>query len=71
VRFAAPIAAVDRQGKQETLVTVGEAARLLLADLARATGGDVDWRLAASALEPAAETDSGYDILHATELSPR
>lgn len=67
VHLAGPIAAVDRQGKQETLFSVGEAARFLLANFKSGHGSDVDWRAAAGALEQAAETDSGYDIVYATK----
>jgi dihydroorotase-like cyclic amidohydrolase len=67
VRLAGPIAAITRKGKDEPLMTVGEAARFLVANFTNAQGGDVYWRIAASALEEAAETDTRYAIVHATK----
>ena len=56
----------DREGHEETLETVGEAAGFLLVNFSHAKSADVDWKLAASALERAAETNSGYHVVHAT-----
>jgi hypothetical protein len=61
-----PIKAAGREGQNETLETVGDAAGFLLANFSRARSEDADWILAASALERAAETDSAYHVVHAT-----
>ena len=66
VLLAHPIKAVDRDGHDETLKTVGDAAGCLLANFSRARWGEADWTLAASALERAAETDAAYHVVHAT-----
>jgi hypothetical protein len=66
VRLAHPINTADREGALETLQTVGDAARFLLANFTRERAADSDWQLAASALERAAESDTGFNILHAT-----
>ena len=66
MRLAHPINVKDRDGNEETLETVGDAASFLLVNFSHARSTDVDWKLAASALERAAETDRGYHIVHAT-----
>jgi hypothetical protein len=66
VRLAHPINVKDRDGNEETLETVGEAASFLLLNFSHARSADVDWKLAASALERAAETETGYHVVHAT-----
>ena len=66
VRLAEAIKAQDREGKEDTLLTVGDAAHFLLVNFTLEQTGDVDWTVAASALERAAESDTGYNMLHAT-----
>jgi hypothetical protein len=48
------------------LVTVGHAARFLVANFEVPHGRDVDIRIVADALERAAETHGGYEIVRAT-----
>ena len=48
-------------------MTVGEAARFLLANFGSAHGTDVHSSVVCSALERAAETDSSYDVVQATK----
>ena len=66
VLLAHPINVKDRDVKEETLETVGEAASFLLVNFSGARSADTDWKLTARALEHAAETDSAYHIVGAT-----
>ena len=54
VQLAYPINVKDREGNDETLATVGDAASFLLVNFNRPRSADIDWKLAASALERAA-----------------
>jgi hypothetical protein len=64
VELAEPIKAKDREGKDETLLTVGNAAYFLLV-ITMARAGDIHWKVAVSALE----TEGGTEIstVHATK----
>jgi hypothetical protein len=66
VLLAHPINVRHRDGKEETLETVGEAASFLLVNFSGARSADTDWKLTARALEHAAEADSAYQIVEAT-----
>jgi hypothetical protein len=67
VQLAEPIKAEDREGKEQTLRTVGDAAHFILVNLTLARAGDIDWKIAASALERAAETGTEVNTVHATK----
>jgi hypothetical protein len=64
--LAHPINVKDRDGKEDTLETIGDAASFLVLNFSRARSADTDWKLTARALEHAAETDSAYQIVEAT-----
>jgi hypothetical protein len=66
VPLAHPINVRDRDGKEYSLETIGDAASFLLLNFSHARSADVDWMLAASALERAAETETGHHVVHAT-----
>jgi hypothetical protein len=61
------VEAEDREGKEQTLRTVGDAAHFILVNFTLARAGDIDWKIAASALERAAETGTEVNTVHATK----